>query len=346
MRHATVVLGLGCLAAATLVAQRPTVTTQASGVTARLRGISVVSDRVAWASGTGGTVIRTHDGGQTWTRLAVPGADALDFRDIDAVGERDAFVMSIGPGEASRIYRTRDAGATWTLQFTNTDPKAFFDAMAFWDANRGVAVSDSVDGAFVILVTSDGGRTWTRVPAERLPPALPGEGAFAASGTNVAVQAPGYAWFATGAGRVLRSADGGASWSIATAPLATSPTAGIFSIAFRDAQHGVVVGGDYKQERAISDNAAVTSDGGATWTLVKGLGGYRSAAAFVPGRRAPVVIAAGPAGMDVSSDHGRTWRTFNAPGAHAIGVAPSGHVAWAVGEQGSVTSIALDTITP
>ena len=127
--------------------------------------------------------------GSTWQTLTVPDAEKLDFRDIDAVDERTAFVLSIGPGEQSRIYKTSDAGATWIEQFVNRDPKAFFDAMAFWDAKRGVAVSDSVDGQFVILTTTDGGATWARVPATALPPALPNEGFFAASGTNVAVSA-------------------------------------------------------------------------------------------------------------------------------------------------------------
>ncbi len=129
-----------------------------TGVGARLRGVSAVSDRVAWASGTNGTVIRTSDGGTTWSRLTVPGSEKLDFRDIDAVDDRTAYVLSIGPAELSRIYKTSDAGMTWTEQFVNRDPQAFFDAMAFWDANRGVAVSDAVDGQFVILTTSDGGR--------------------------------------------------------------------------------------------------------------------------------------------------------------------------------------------
>jgi photosystem II stability/assembly factor-like uncharacterized protein len=154
------------LAAATLTAQAPVVRwlPQASGVTVRLRGVSAVSSTVGWASGAAGTVLRTSDAGTTWQRLTVPGAEALDFRDIDATDARTAHVLSIGPGAASRIYQTSDAGATWTERFVNTDPQAFFDAMTFADADHGVAVSDSVDGRFVILLTANGGRTWTRCP--------------------------------------------------------------------------------------------------------------------------------------------------------------------------------------
>ena len=295
-----------------------------------------MNDRVAWASGNGGTILRTGDGGQTWARSVIPGVASLDFRDVDAIGERVAYALSIGPGEASRIYKTADAGATWTLQFTNRDPKAFFDAMAFWDEARGVAFSDAVDGAFVVLVTRDGGTTWTRIASGALPAALDGEGAFAGSGTNVAVHGTQHVWIGTGAGRVLRSADGGRTWDVAVTGIAASPTAGIFSVAFRDALHGIVVGGDYKQEGAISDNAAVTSDGGRTWTLVKGLGGFRSVVAYVPKAKTPSLVAVGPSGADYSTDDGRTWRAIDGAGFHAFSMAPSGNVGWAVGEDGRI----------
>ena len=317
----------------------PQWTPQISGVTARLRGVSAASDRVVWASGANGAILRTEDGGIKWQRQSIPGSEKLDFRDIDAVSERIAYALSIGNGDASRIYKTTDAGTHWILQFTNEDPKAFYDAMAFWDANRGVAVSDSVDGRFVILITRDGGRTWARVPATSLPPALPNEGAFAASGTNVAVLAPSHVWIGTGASRtsrVLHSADGGRSWTIADTPLATSRAAGIFSIAFRDAMHGVVVGGDYQKESQAIDNAAITSDGGATWTAVTGLGGYRSAVAYLPRASRPSLIAVGPTGADFSEDDGRTWKPIAADGYHAFAFAPSGKTGWGVGENGRI----------
>ena len=203
---------------------------QTSGVTARLRGVSAVNDRVAWASGADGTVLRTTDGGATWKKLTVT-ADALDFRDVDAIDERTAYVLSIGNGPASRIYKTTDAGATWKLQFKNDDPKAFYDAMSFWDANHGVVVGDAIDGQFCIMTTENGGRTWMRVAANDLPPALENEGAFAASGTNIALFGKSHAWIGTGAGakaRVLRTTDRGRTWEIADTPLPSSASAGIF----------------------------------------------------------------------------------------------------------------------
>jgi photosystem II stability/assembly factor-like uncharacterized protein len=309
-----------------------------TGVEARFRGISAVSDRVVWASGANGTVIRTGDGGTTWHRLTVPGSEKLDFRDIDAVDDNTAYLLSIGPGESSRIYKTIDAGVTWREQFVNRDADAFFDAMDFWDASHGIAFSDSVKGQFVVLATNDGGKTWTRVSSAGLPSALPDEGAFAASGTNVETIAPNHAWIGTGGGaqsRVLRSSDRGRTWRIAATPIAAGPSAGIFSIAFSSVRNGIIVGGDFKVENAAVDNAALTSDGGATWKLVTGLSGFRSVVAYLSsdGRS---VIAVGPSGSDLSMDGGKTWKPLEGPGFHTFSIAKGGTVGYGAGERGTV----------
>lgn len=310
-----------------------------TGVTSTLRGVSAVSESVVWASGSRNTILRSIDGGATWQRLPSPTEDTLDFRDVDAIDERTAYVLSIGPGTASRIYKTTDAGASWTRLFTNPDPKGFFDAMAFWDADHGIAVSDAIDGVFMIITTKDGGRTWERVPPDKLPAALPNEGAFAASGTNVTVFGRDHVWFGTGAAsraRVLRSSDRGRTWQIAETPLVAGPTAGIYSIAFRDARHGVVVGGDYEKEAEAIDNVAVSDDGGATWTLVRerALAGFRSVVAVVPGSAASF-LAVGPRGADLSTDDGKTWTPIEGSGFHAFSFAPRRPVGWGAGGRGA-----------
>ncbi|HKY30831.1 MAG TPA: hypothetical protein VJM12_23125 [Pyrinomonadaceae bacterium] len=292
----------------TLFIAAPQWTIQTSGTNSRLRGISAVTDRIAWASGSDSTVLRTLDGGATWRRLTVTN-DKLDFRDIDAFDARTAYLLSIGNGPASRIYKTTDGGATWTLQFKNDDPKAFYDAMSFWDRNHGIVIGDSIDGKFCIMTTENGGRNWNRVPDNVLPRALENEGAFAASGTNIAIFGKSHAWIATGGarkGRVLRTTDRGRTWTIAETPFQAGSSAGIFSIAFRSATDGVIVGGDYTKETEAVDNLAVTTDGGGTWSLVKGLSGYRSVVAYVPGTRS--LVAIGPSGVDYSTDDGRTWQ--------------------------------------
>lgn len=134
-----------------------------SGTTARFRGVSAVSTLVAWASGSGGAVARTIDGGKTWRTMKVPGAEKLDFRDVEGVDANTALVLSIGEGENSRIYKTTDGGKSWTLQFTNHNAKAFYDAFAFWDARHGIAMGDPIDGRFLLLTTDDGGDTWNEL---------------------------------------------------------------------------------------------------------------------------------------------------------------------------------------
>lgn len=338
-RNLTPALVVVAATAVITAAAAPEWTLQTSGVTARLRGVSAVTDQVAWASGSANSVLRTADGGATWTRVTNPAPnEKLDFRDIEAVSPDVAYVLSIGDGTLSRIYRTNDAGISWTLQFANADKAAFYDAMAFWDANRGIAVSDSVNGAFVIITTMDGGKSWNRVPASALPPALAGEGAFAASGTNVAVFGKDHAWFGTGAAeraRVLRTTDAGRTWQIAETPIKSGQSSGIYSVAFRDAQNGIIVGGDYAREADAVDNAAVTRDGGRTWTLVKGLGGFRSVVAHVPGTRA-TWIAIGPQGSDVSTDDGRTWAPVTGPGFDTFSFVKGKPVGWGAGARGAI----------
>ena len=319
---------------------------QTSGTSERLRAVSAVSEKVAWASGNKGTVLRTDDGGDHWTMLPVPGAEGLDFRDIEATSDRSAYVLSIGSGDKSRIYKTTDAGKTWALQFTNADKKAFYDALAFWDAQHGIAVGDPVDGRFTILRTADGGRTWALTPEGSRPRALLGDGMFAASGTCLVVQGRTNAWIGTGGAakaRVLRTTDRGATWSDAATPIiAGASSAGIFSLAFSDALHGIIVGGDYKKERESSDDVALTSDGGHTWAAAGGvrLRSFRSGVVFIPGSRGREVIAVGPAGTDRSLDGGRTWSPTGDVGFHAVSADRTGKAVWAVGEQGRVGRVA------
>ena len=313
---------------------------QSSGTKIRFRGVSAVSATVAWASGEKGAYTRTTDGGQTWQTGVVPDAAELDFRDVDAFDANTAYLLSIGEGEKSRIYKTTDGGLRWTLQFKSSHPTAFFDAMAFWDRDHGIAMSDPVGGRFLIITTSDGGATWRETPAEGMPPALNGEGGFAASGTCITVHGKNNVWFGTGGtagARVFRSTDRGRTWKVANTSVASGKSAGIFSIAFRDAKRGVVVGGDYTKEGESKNNAAITKDGGKTWTTINTSrpNGYRSLVAYVPG--APVstlLVAVGPSGSDYSTDHGASWRSMSAEGFHTASFAYG--TGWAAGENGRV----------
>ena len=317
--------------------ERPT------GIDSRLRGLSAVSGSVAWVSGSGGAVLRTVDGGATWADVSPPGVEELEFRDIEAFGSRRAVVLAIGEGTDSRVYSTSDGGASWQLSYVNDEPRAFYDCLTFLDRRHGLALSDPVDGRFRILATSDGGATWQVRPSAGMPPALAGEFAFAASGTCLVGGPGGRAWFATGGGaraRVFRSDDAGRTWEATSTPVASGPTAGIYSLAFRDRWHGIAVGGDFNLPDQATDAAAVTSDGGRTWTLVPdahALGGYRSGAAWVSAMT-PLALAVGPTGTDLSLTGGRSWQAFDDGSYDSVDCTPWG-ACWASGEKGRVARL-------
>lgn len=240
-----------------------------------------------------------------------------------------------GPGEDSRIYKTTDGGKTWSLQFKNNDPDAFYDAIAFWDENHGIALSDPVKGKFPLLVTDDGGAIWKRLPEPSLPASLPNEGAFAASGTCLVTFGTNDVWFGTGGGktaRVLHSSDRGRTWTASETPLSAGvESAGVFSIAFRDRDHGIAVGGDYRKPNEVGASAAVTKDGGKTWTLLDKQLPYRSGIAWAKDRW----VAVGTSGSNVSVDGGMTWKELDKENYNAVGFTLTGE-GWAVGPVGRI----------
>jgi photosystem II stability/assembly factor-like uncharacterized protein len=315
---------------------------QQSGTNAEFRGLSVVSPTVVWASGTRGRVARTTDGGTTWSINTVTGADSLDLRAIHASSALQAWTSSAGPAEhaQAKIFATTN-GRDWHMQYTTTDSGVFLDAMAFWDDRHGIVMSDPVGGRLFLLATDDGGTTWTRMPTEKAPLVLPGEAAFAASGTCIAVQGSSNVWIATGGGaraRVFRSTDRGRTWTVADTPLhAGNASSGIFSVAFADATHGVVVGGDYQKPRTPLDNVAITRDGGRTWALAKGPlpRGYMSAVAYIPSTKGQSLVAVGLAGTARSNDAGQSWMMVDTVPYNGVAFA-SRESGWAVGPRGRI----------
>lgn len=308
---------------------------------AGFRGLSVVSEKIIWASGTSGTVIRTIDGGKNWSVIKVPDAEKLDFRDIEAFDANTAYILSIGNGEASRIYKTIDGGKTWKLQFKNEDEKAFFDALAFWDKNNGMAMSDPVDGNYVLIETIDGGENWKIADTDKMDNAKTGEAAFAASGTCLLTQGKNNIFLVSGGNdaRVFSSNNRGASWIVAETPIIKGmPGSGIFSIAMFDSKKGVIVGGNYEKPDEANNNLAFTSDGGKTWTLSKGLSGYRSGVDFIDKK---TIIAVGTNGSDLTTDGGKTWKNLDKENYNAVR-AKGKNAIWAVGAKGLVAKFSIE----
>ena len=347
-------------------AHQPKLTPQTSGTTQLLISVSPVDSRVVWASGGGGTYVVTKDGGETWKAAVVPGAESLQFRDVYAVSDREAYLLSTGNNPADfRIYKTQDGGATWKIEFTNHIAKGFLDCFAFWDRRRGLAHDDSVNGVFPDLRTNNG-ITWESISGN-MPPALAGEASFAASGTCITVEGKRNAWIATGGStvaRILATRDGGDTWNAYDTPLVSSPTAGGISVAFRDSSNGIVGGGDLASN--ASADAATSNDGGVTWTPTAKppVAGSIFCLSYVRGNRRDhgrddaddrgnggfertVVITAEtePAFISGSAawtpDEGRTWFTLpNASGFWAVGFA-NPHAGWFVGNNGKILKISF-----
>ena len=340
---------------------QPKLTPQKSGTTQLLIAVSPVNSRVVWAAGTGGTYVVTTDGGETWKAGVVPGAETLQFRDVHGVSDKVAYLMSIGNNITDfRIYKTVDGGATWTIQFKNETVNAFYDCFAFWTPKRGVTHSDSVNGVFPDIRTTDG-MTWQSI-ADNMPPALPGEASFAASGTCITTQGERNAWIATGGSttaRILATRDGGDTWNAYDTPLVSSASAGGISVAFRDPWNGIVGGGDLSTNS--SADAATSNDGGQTWTLTNKppVAGAIFCLAYVRGNRhgggeeadhehdhTVVVTAETEPNFDTGSaawtpDEGRTW--FKLPevsGYWAVAFA-NPKAGWFVGNGGQILKISF-----
>ena len=330
---------------------QPKLTPQNSGTTQGLIAVSPVDERVVWASGRGGTFTKTTDGGKTWTSGVVPGAEALQFRDVQGVSAKVAYLSSIGNNTTDfRIYKTTDGGATWAMQFENQDPAAFYDCFAFWTPRRGIAHSDSVNGVFPDLRTTDG-ETWQDISAN-MPPALAGEFSFASSGTCVATQGKENAWIATGgatSARILATRDGGDTWNAYDTPIVVSPSAGAFSVDFRDGWHGIVGGGDLDPADPNMAGTAVSSDGGKTWTLTNAAPVTGAIFGLSYTSRGEdegdddsghaVVVTANAGGAAWTPDEGKTW--FALPGVTgywAVAFA-SPKAGWLVGVNGTILKI-------
>ena len=317
---------------------------QTSGLDTNLRGVSAAYAQdakgarmaVVWASGSNGVILRSLDAGKTWKRLHVAGGDALDFRGIVAFNAATAYVMSSGEGEKSRIYKTTDGGETWTLQYTGNRKEIFLDSIACLSETHCFALSDPLDGKFLLLTTTDG-EHWNALPNDKMPAALPGEGAFAASNTCLMLYGEDI-FFGTGgpAARVFHSTDSGRTWTVSETPIAHgNASSGIFSIARGDENEVVVVGGDYKDPKRASVVAAYSLDEGKTWQLsAQQPGGYRSAVACLDHA---LCMAVGPTGEDVSLSKvsAAGWKSTDSLNLNAVAILDMKN-GWAVGPKGTI----------
>jgi photosystem II stability/assembly factor-like uncharacterized protein len=317
------------------------------GIDSNLRAVSadysrpsdtkIAPELVIWAAGSNGVVLRSPDEGKTWNRLRVEGGEKLDFRGLASFGDQVAYLMSVGENGDSRIYKTVDAGETWRLQYADQRAGFFLDGLVCREEKDCFAISDPVDGKFLLLHTEDG-EHWKELPREQMPRALPKEGVFAASNSSLTLcgEEGNEIFFGTGgpAARVFHSRDGGKTWTVVETPLASgNASSGIFSLRCKD-DTVVAVGGDYRNVSSDVRVAAYSLDHGATWKLAeRGPLGFRSGVDVSYGG---VWVAGGPTGEDISSDGGKHWKHSASLNLNAVTVLRDQTTVLAVGAGGLV----------
>ena len=311
---------------------------------ASLRGLVAVSNEVAWACGSQGTIVQTTDGGKNWLHHSIPHLQTVEIRSIHAWDGNEAIVATAG--QPALILKTIDRGVTWKTVYENKSPQAFFDGMKFWNDRSGVAFSDPVDGGLLIVKTDDRGDSWKEIEPTAIPKMDIGEAGFAASNSSLHAFGNQLAWIGLGGGnegpsRVFRSQDGGLHWTSHIAPpIGRGISSGIFSIAFENERSGIAVGGDYNKTTIATQNIAITDDGGLNWRepRTNRPRGFRSTVVAIASRESDVPktiwLTCGPSGCDWSSN-GEDWSALSDIGFHVMSVAPDSTV-WAAGSMGRI----------
>ncbi|MCS5490784.1 WD40/YVTN/BNR-like repeat-containing protein [Algoriphagus limi] len=303
---------------------------------ASLRGLSPVSDEVAWASGSGGTWLRTVDGGETWETGVIGGMDTVDFRSIHAFDAENAIAVTAG--QPAQIYKTSDGGKNWELKLAESE-QAFFDGISFADENRGYVFGDPVDGLWMIYETLDQGNTWTLL--DSLPKAEEGEAGFAASASSLSARGDDI-WLGTGGSYSFlhHSPDRGKTWFRYSTPIIQGESSqGIFSLVEVDNEEIVVVGGDYLKPEDTDKNWGVFDKNTKAWKEKKDTSprGYRSGITYFS--KNSWLIAVGPSGSDYSENGGGFWQKFSSEGFHAVFKSRNGESVWASGAKGKVAKL-------
>lgn len=305
-----------------------------------IRGISVVTDSVAWVSGSNGFIGKTTDGGKKWKWMKPKGYELLDFRDIEAFDAERAVIMNAG--SPAYILKTQDGGKSWTEVYKNIDSAIFLDGMDFFDDKNGIIFGDPIKNRLQLMRTQDGGATWKDISANLALDMAEGEAGFAASGSSIKTIGSGKVWIVTGGTRsnVYTSDDYGLQWKKFDCPILHGKNStGAFSVDFYDLNHGVVVGGDYQKDKENSNNVLLTDDGGKSWRKPsRPVFGYRSGVIWYDFQNC---FATGTSGTDVSKDGGKSWYHISDESFNAIQKAKKGNLVILAGNKGLIYTLKL-----
>ncbi len=302
---------------------------------ASIRGLSVVSDKVIWVSGSGGTVGRSTDGGNSWKWFTIKGFEKTDFRDIEAFDETSALIMGIG--EPAYILRTADGGDTWKVVFENKTKGMFLDAMEFWNDHSGIVVGDPINNKIFIARSFDGGISWKPMPPDLRPAVDSGEAMFASSGTNVRKLTNQEAVIITGG---LRSRLLIRNNKIDMPIVQGKESTGANSIAVKNSNTMIIVGGDFNDKDAVTKNCFITRDKGKTFTApATAPHGYRSCIEYLDKK---TWITCGLNGVDISTDDGANWKWISKEGFHVCRKAKKGKAVFFAGGGGRLGKLVTE----
>jgi photosystem II stability/assembly factor-like uncharacterized protein len=340
MKRIAIVLTIFQILFCVCISQSQSIILLDSGKNTSIRGLSVVTNSVAWISGSNGYTALTNDAGKTWKWKQLSGYERLDFRDIEAFSDHEAVIVSAGTPAV--ILKTSDGGSSWKEVYRNNSADIFLDGMDFWNKDHGLVYGDPIKGKMQLLETRDGGNTWRDISTNLTIELAEGEASFAASGTAIRTGKRGNVWIATGGmqSRIFHSDDFGKTWEVYKCPiLQGNNSSGPFSLATYQGKKMVAAGGNYLIDTLRDNSLMLSSDGGKTWTQpISQLFGYRSAIEYISKN---IVIATGTSGTDLSTDGGQTWRNISAGGFNSVRKAKKGNLVLLTGLKGKIARLQI-----
>jgi len=308
--------------------------------------VDAVDEKCVWVGAASGRYARTLDGGETWQPGTIKDAGSINILSLCAVNADTAFLAGTPFGSFdTRIYKTGNGGESWTLQYQNKKSGAFINSIAFWDKDHGLAVSDPINGQYLILKTTNGGVDWSEIPTSNIPPPPPDEfsGFGDAGGKVLAVNGEKYAWFGTAYNvenehpvRIYRSTDAGEHWRVVDTPLSKfGQQSGITSLAFKDSLVGFAAASGCRSEDGVQQNLIKTTDGGKTWELVDPfLPLDLWTLLYVPQTNDSVLFTTSQQGCGFSLDGGATWQAVGSTQSFSGADFAGPTAGWAAGANG------------
>ena len=307
-----------------------------------IRGMSVVSDKIVWVSGSGGSVGKSVDGGKTFNWITVKGYEKRDFRDIEAYNQNTAIIMAVA--EPALILKTTDGGENWYKVFEDSTKGMFLDAMHA-EAKSIQVIGDPINGKAFFAFSNNLGETWETNKLDGI--ALSdGEAFFASSGTNLQISKSSNIFkkgtFMVTGGKVSRLLNARDQRDQYPLPLLQGKeSTGANSIALSPSgNHAFIVGGDFANDTLRMGNSialrlepSILFKAPTTPPF-----GYRSCVIYLHNQ---TLVACGTTGVDISKDGGMNWENISNQSFHVVQKAKNGRAVFLAGGGGRIAKLTI-----